>query len=144
MMHGGRRTSGRWTAAGILLVACLVAARGLQAAALRACPHHGGAEGHEIAAPPGAHDASPAAEHEASAPPPGHHAPGDDDPWHEGPCDCLGPCSAHAAVDIPRTTAESPFAQVAPRSLVRLEARVEPPTLRTIPFALPYPNAPPA
>lgn len=126
--------------AGCALVAGLVAAQGLQAAALRDCPHHGGN---------GVHAGAPV----AAAPLPdmhafGHaagstsHVPRDD--AHDGPCDCLGPCGVSAALEAPLAPAESILAQVAPRRLVEEAGGPRIPALRLRPFVLPYPNAPPA
>lgn len=119
------------SAAGLLLIAGLVIAQNLQAAAVRACPHHGGVEHAAVDGPP-------------EAPHAGHDAPSPDSDSHDGPCDCLGPCSASAAIDAPTSPAESAFAEVASRRIVVAEAAD--PDLPRHPrsFVLPYPNAPPA
>jgi len=131
---GGRGTR---TLTGMALIAGLLVAQNAQAAALRLCPHHDGSP-HSLvddAAIP--HDGH---EHRAA---PGHPSESDQES-HDGPCDCLGPCGPSPAVQTPAAPAESAFAEVA-------SGRAVPPPVAELglaahirPFALPYPNAPPA
>lgn len=135
---------------GLLLITGLVVAQGLQAAALRSCPHHG-ASMH-----PGSEALHPgsAAEHPRSgvapdhgglppAEPAGHESEAPEPASHDGPCDCLGPCGASATVHVP-PPAEAAFSQVAPRRIASAGQSYLPATLRAVPFALPFANAPPA
>lgn len=145
MMIGCIRRRGLPSAAGLLLIAGLVIAQNLQAAALRACPHHGGAEHSVVDGPAdagaGTHHGAPAPE----APHPGHVPSHDSDTdSHDGPCDCLGPCSASAAVHAPASPAESVSAEAAPRRVAVPEAADRGAPRLARPFVLPYPNAPPA
>ena len=126
----GRRGSHR--AAGLILAFVLALAQGLQASALRDCPHHGGGEhaaasGHVM---PGGSM-------------PGGSMPVPDDPPGHPPCDCLGPCGAAAVAAVPPGGAESPFETVAGPRVVPAAPDAGHRSLRTIPFALPYPNGPP-
>lgn len=125
---------------GSVLVAGLVLAQGLQAAALRDCPHHGGDRAPHSDATPGSSVAAHGPGHDAESSSPDSRSPSHD----HGPCDCLGPCGVSAALEAPSAPAESDFAQVAPRRLVEEAAGQRTPALRVLPFALPYPNAPPA
>jgi len=133
-------------AAGLLLIAGLVTAQNLQAAAVRACPHHGGSE-HSVAAGP-AEDSGAGAHHGApqpAAPHPGHSpSPGSDSDSHEGPCDCLGPCGASAAVHAPALPGESSFAEAVPRRAAVPDATELGRPRLSRSYVLPYPNAPPA
>lgn len=135
---------------GLLLIVGLVVAQGLQAAALRSCPHHGGSAhpGGAVPHPGGeATVAHPviALDHAGSAPTDvADHGPEAPEPAsHDGPCDCLGPCGASAAVHVP-PSAEAAFLQNAPRRIISGGHADLPASLRAVPFALPFANAPPA
>jgi len=125
------------TLTGLALIAGLLVAQNAQAAALRLCPHHDGS-GHalvdDVATP---HD-----EHAHRAAP-GHPSEPDQVP-HDGPCDCLGPCGTSPAVQTPAAPAESAFAEVAAGRAVSLPVAWLGLAAHNRPFALPYPNAPPA
>lgn len=122
---------------GLALIAVLLIAQNVQAAALRICPHHDGSPHSLIDDAATPHDGHG---HRAG---PGHPSESDPEP-HHGPCDCLGPCGTSPAVHTPAPPAASAFAEVA-------TDRTAPPHAGELglvhharPFALPYPNAPPA
>ena len=144
--RGRRGKRGKRVVVGLTMIAGFVIAQGLQAAAVRTCPHHMGAE-HGVGAPGhGIADIDAAVAPDTA----GHHVhpdavpPRDERSSHDGPCDCLGPCSGAAVLESPPAPAESVFAPVAPRRQALRPLADVGPTLRTVPFALPYPNAPPA
>lgn len=148
MMIGFDRRRRLPSAAGVLLVAGLVIAQSLQAAGVRECLHHSGS-GHSVVEAPAGEAGSDAHHgHDAPAPEaphPGQEAPPESDSEsHDGPCDCLGPCGASSAVHAPAPSAESAFADVAPRQFVAPATADSGLPRHTRSFFLPYPNAPPA